>query len=102
MISFTHNDWGQREILNNIIILTKRVADTIYTIIPTKYQNYPSTTTLKHANVLSKVNKLPYKCLLNTNPRDSYSLTIHMCKMTLADISHKQKEQNTILKWTKH
>ena len=41
-MSHTHNEWVQRDIINNIIILTKRDADMIYTIIPTKHQNYPS------------------------------------------------------------
>ena len=59
MISFTHNEWGQHDIMNNNIILIKRGADTIYTVLPTKYCKYTSTTILKHANVLAKVNK-PY------------------------------------------
>ena len=59
MIKFTHNDWGQRDIIKNVIILTKRGADTIYTVIPIKYQKYPSNTILKHAIFLAKVNKLP-------------------------------------------
>ena len=33
-----------------------------------KYQKYPSTTILKHANVLAKVNKLTYKNLLDMTP----------------------------------
>ena len=54
--------------MKNIIILTKLGADTIYTVLPMKYQKYPSTTILKHANVLDKVNKLPYKSLLDMTP----------------------------------
>ena len=89
---FTHNYWVQRDIINNIIILTKWGADTIYTVIPKKYQDYPSIKILKHVNVLAKVNKPPYGILLNMIPNDSYSIPIHIRKMTVADISHKQKE----------
>ena len=39
--------------------------------IPKKYQKYPSTTILKFENVLDKVNKLPYMCLLNMTPHDT-------------------------------
>ena len=58
-MKFTHNYWGQLDIIKKIKILTKRGADTIYTVLPTKYCKYTSTTILKHANVLAKVNK-PY------------------------------------------
>ena len=57
MMSFTHNDLDQCDIINHIIILTKRGAYKIYTVIPKKYYRYPSTTIPKHVNVLSKVNK---------------------------------------------
>ena len=40
----------------------------IYTVIPMKYSKYPSNTTLKHANVLEKANKLSYKLLLDMMP----------------------------------
>ena len=33
MMEFTHNEWFQRDIINNIIILTKWGAYKIYTII---------------------------------------------------------------------
>ena len=56
-MSFTHNDWGQCGIINNIIILTKQGSDMIYTFIPTKYKKYPQTEILKHANVLAELNK---------------------------------------------
>ena len=88
----THNEGGQRDTINNIIILTKKGAYTIYTIIMTKYQKYPSTTILKHVNVLAKVNKLPYFRLLNMTPRYAYSITIHVRTMTLVDISPTKKE----------
>ena len=68
MMKFMHNELGQRDIINNIIILTKLLADTIYTVIPMKYQKYPSTTRLEHVNVLAEVNKSPYKCLLDMMP----------------------------------
>ena len=41
MMNFTHNDSGQRDIIKKIKILTKRVAYTIYTVIPMKYPKYP-------------------------------------------------------------
>ena len=53
MMSFTYNNLGQRTIINKIIILTNRGADGIYTVILAKYHNYPSTTILKHVNVLA-------------------------------------------------
>ena len=65
MMKFVHNYWGQRDIINKIIILTKKGVDMIYTIFPTKYQKYPSTTILKHANVLDKEHKSPYKSVLD-------------------------------------
>ena len=89
---FTHKDWGQCDITNKNISLTKRVSDTIYTNFPKKYQKYPSTTIVKLANVLAKVHKYPYGCLLNMTPHDAYIITIQVCTMTLVDISHEQKE----------
>ena len=62
----------------------------IYIILPKKHQKYPSTTILKHVNVLAKVNKSSYMSLLNTAPHDACSITIHVHTMTLADISHKK------------
>ena len=59
-------------------MLTKRGSDTIHDIIPTKYQKYPSTTILKLANVLAKVNKPPQGTLHNITPPDAYSITIHV------------------------
>ena len=58
-MEFTKNDWGQRYITDKIIILTKQVAYTIHDVTPMKYHKHPSTTILKHANVLAKVNKSP-------------------------------------------
>ena len=58
-MSFAQNEWGQRDIINKIRILTKLGTYTIPAIIPEKYQKYPSTTILKHANVLDKLNKSP-------------------------------------------
>ena len=59
MMEFTQNDSGQREIINKIEISIKRGKYTINAIIPKKYQKYPSTTILKHVNILAKVNKPP-------------------------------------------
>ena len=59
-MSFTHNIKGQNDTINNIIILTKRGADTVYTVFHKKFHRYPSTTIPKHLNFLAKVNKSPY------------------------------------------
>ena len=55
----TKNDRGQHDIINKVKVLTKKVTDTIHAVIPMKYQKYPSTTILKHENVLAKENKFP-------------------------------------------
>ena len=89
-MSFTYYDWGKREIINNIRILTKRDTYTIYAVILTKYQNYLSTIILKHVNILAKANKSLYGCLLNMTPHDAYSIKINMNTMTLTDINHKK------------
>ena len=41
-----NNDSVQRDIINNIITLTKRGSDKIHDLIMTKYQKYPSNTIL--------------------------------------------------------
>ena len=64
----------------------------IYAVITTKYQKYPSTTIVKHANVLAKVNKFPCGRLHNMTPHDAYSIPIYVRTTTLEDISHKQRE----------
>ena len=79
-------------IINKIKILTKQGTNMIHDVIPKKYQKYPSITIFKHMNVLAKVNKLPWRHLPNMTPHDTYSIPIHVCKMTLSEISHKQKE----------
>ena len=56
-MSFTQNYQSQRDIINKIIILTKIGTDTIYSVIPNRYQNYTSTTIPKHAIILAKLNK---------------------------------------------
>ena len=58
-MSFTQNYWGQHDTMNKIIILTKRGIYTIHAAIPIKYHKYPSTTILKHMNVLAKADKSP-------------------------------------------
>ena len=93
-MEFTQNDWGQRDIINRIKILTKRGTATMHAFIPTKYQKYPLTTILKHANVLAQVNRSHWGRLYNMTPHDAYSITIHILAVTLADNSHKQKDQN--------
>ena len=92
MMEFTKNKWGQRDITNKTEILTKQSSDTIYDVIPTKYQKYYTTTIPK--NALSKVNKSTYGSLLNTPSHDAYSIPIHVRTMTLEDINHEQKEYN--------
>ena len=52
---------------------------------------YPSTTILKHANVLAKVNKSPSGRLHNIMSHATYSIKIHVPTMTLMDISNKKK-----------
>ena len=43
-------------------------TDTIHAIIPKKYQKYPSTTILKHVNMLAEVSKFNHVCLYNMTP----------------------------------
>ena len=74
------------------MILTKGGTYTIHAVIPKKYWKYPSTTILKYANVLAKVNKPPYGRLPSITPHDAHSITIHVLTVNLADISKKQKE----------
>ena len=38
-MDFTQNDWGQRDIINKVIILTKRVTDKIHAVILKKIRN---------------------------------------------------------------
>ena len=58
-MEFTKNHWGQRDIINKITILTKLGKDAINAVTLTKYQQYSSTTILKHGNVLAKLSKSP-------------------------------------------
>ena len=85
-MSFTQNDWGQRDIIKKFIILNKWSKKTIHAVLPKKYQKYLSTTILKNENVLAKVNKLPWGSLLHMTPHDSYSITIHVRTMATLDI----------------
>ena len=57
MMKFTHNDWGQREIMKNIIISTKRGTDNIY-LHSDVIINIPKKK-LKYAKVMAKLNKPP-------------------------------------------
>ena len=92
MMEFTQNYWGQHDIINKIVILTKQGTDKIHAVIPKKYWKYPWTTILKDAIFLAKVKKLPYRRLTNMNPHGAYIIIIHVSTVTLADISPKQKE----------
>ena len=92
MMEFTQNDWDQRDVINKNILWTKLGTDTIHPVIPMKYQKHTSTTILKHANILDKVNKSPYMSLLNMTPHDAYSITIHVRTMSISEISHDKKE----------
>ena len=67
-MKFTHNDWVHRDIINIIMMLTKRGANKIYNVLPKKYQKYHLTTILKYAKISDKWNKLPYKHLLDVPP----------------------------------
>ena len=71
MTSLNKNEQGQRDIINKITILIKQGTDKIHAIIPTKYQKYPSTTILKHTNILDKLNKLPNGRSHNMMPHDA-------------------------------
>ena len=62
-----------------------------------KYQKHPSTTKLKHANVLTKEIISPYVRLLNLILYYAYSISIHGHKMTISEIVHKQKEENYVI-----
>ena len=91
-MEFKQNEWIHRDVINKIRILTKQGTDMIHTVILMKYQKYPSTTILKHANVLAEVNKLPYGRLPYMMPQEAYSIPTHIHKMILADIGHEQRE----------
>ena len=67
----------------------------------TKFQKYPSTTILKHVNILSEANKPPRGCLHHMMPHVAYSITIHVHKMTVADISNKKGSKIPLIKQTK-
>ena len=56
-MEFAQIDWGQCGTINKIKVLTKQVTDILHDVIQKKDQKYLSTTILKHANVLDKVNK---------------------------------------------
>ena len=81
------NDWVQHDIINKIRISNKRGSDMIHDI-----NEYFSTTIIEHANVLAKVNKSPWENLHNITPHYAYIITINVHTVTLADISHEQKE----------
>ena len=91
-MDFNRNDWGPHEIINKINILTKRVTDAIHAAIPKKYHKYPSTTILKHANILTESNKYPWGRLHIMTPHDTYSIPTHVYTVTVLDNSHKQKD----------
>ena len=65
MIELTQNDWGQSDIINKIKVSAKRGSDKIHAIIMTKYQKCPSSTILKHENVLVKLNGSHQKLFTN-------------------------------------
>ena len=73
-------------------MVIKRGTYKIHSVITTKYQKYPSTIMIKHVGVLDHVNKFTFVRLLNITPHDAYIITTHICTMTIAYISHKQKE----------
>ena len=70
--------------------LNKRGKDTIHAVIPTSYHKYISTKILKHTNILTKVNNLPYVSLLDMMPYGAYSITINVRTMTILEIIHEQ------------
>ena len=52
----------------------QRGGDTAHTAIPTKFQNYPSTTILKHANIFAEVNKSHHVHILKRKPCNKCAL----------------------------
>ena len=58
-------------------VITKKISESI----PKK---------LKHVNVLKKVNKSPYECLINMTPHNDYRITIHIRTITLVESRHKK------------
>ena len=89
-MEFTQSYSGQCDIINQIKIFPKRVTYMINAVIPTKYQKYPSTTILEHANDLAKVNKYTYRRLHSMAPHGNYSIKIHVRTLNLAGISQEQ------------
>ena len=69
----------------------------MHTTITTKYNKYPSTKILKHANVLTKVNKSPWGSLHDITPHDAYSTPIHVRTVTLAYSSHEKRSKIPLL-----
>ena len=51
MMESTKNDSDQCDIIDKIILLTKRGTDITHAVILTQYQKYPSIKILKHADV---------------------------------------------------
>ena len=49
---------------------------TIHAVIKRKYKKCPSTTILKHANVLAEVSKSPYVILSNMTPYKIYTVLL--------------------------
>ena len=64
----------------------------IHAVIPINYHKYPSSTIIKHKDVLARVNKWTYVHSLNMKPHDYKSITNHVHKMTVSDISYEKKE----------
>ena len=91
MMEFTQNYWGQRDTIIKIIILTNQGTYMIHDVILTKGQKYPSTTKLKYATFLDKVNKPSWGHLNNMTAHDAYSIKILVHTLTPSEISHKQK-----------
>ena len=61
---------------------------------------YPSTTIIKHAYVLAKVNKSPWGRLQNMTPHDSYSIIIQVPTITLVEISQNKRSKIPKIKQT--
>ena len=59
MMEFMQKNWGQCDIINSIMTLTKQGSYTIHDSIQNKYQKYPYNTIIKRANVLDQLNKYP-------------------------------------------
>ena len=58
-------------------------TDMIHAVIPMECEKYPSTTILKHENILAEVNKSHNVYFSNKNVQEVYSTKIYVRTMTI-------------------